>query len=132
MSWDIFVQDLPPDAATVADIPDDFEPAPLMERSALIERIRGVVSEADFGDPAWGRIEGPGFSIEVNIGNEDPVRGFAFHVRGGDLAVGIVADVLERLGLRALDPGSGSGFFERGAAVASLTAWRDYRSRVLD
>jgi hypothetical protein len=130
VSWDIFVQDLPPDAETVAEIPDDFRPAPLMARSALIERIRGVVPEADFGDPTWGRIEGPGLSIEDNIGDADPVRGFAFHVRGGDMAVGIVANVLERLGLRALDPGSGSGFFERDTAVASLTAWRNHREQV--
>jgi hypothetical protein len=47
------------------------------------------------------------------------------------MAVGIVADVLERLGLRALDPGSNSGFFERDTAVASLTAWRNYRDQVL-
>ena len=131
MSWDIFVQDLPAEAKTVADIPRDFRPAPLMAQSTLIERIRRVAPEADFRDQAWGRIEGPRFSIEVNIGDTDPVIGFVFHVRGGDLAVGVVADVLERLGLRALDPGSCSGFFERDTAVASLTAWRSYRDQVL-
>jgi hypothetical protein len=36
MSWDIFVQDLPPGIASVADIPDGFVPSPigLLEISA--------------------------------------------------------------------------------------------------
>jgi hypothetical protein len=131
VSWDIFVQDLPADAKTLDKIPDDFRPASLMARSTLIERIKEVAPEADFGDPTWGRIEGPSFSIEVNLGGKDPVESFAFHVRSGDMAAGIVSDILDHLGLRALDPGSDSGFFDRDGAVASLTAWRAYRDHVL-
>jgi hypothetical protein len=129
MSWDIFVQNLPADARTVAEIPDDFRPAPLMARSALLEQIKEAVPEVDFTDTSRGRIEGPGYSIEVQVGDADPVTSFVFHVRGGDLAAGVVADVLDRLGLRAIDPGSDSGFFSRDTATASLAAWRGYRDR---
>ena len=131
MSWDVFVQDLPADVETLDEIPDDFRPAPLMATAVLIERNKEVVPEADFGEQTWGQIEGPGFSIEVSICDRDPVQSFAFHVRGGDMAAGIVADLLEHLGLRALDPGSASGFFDRQSAFASLTAWRTYRDRVV-
>lgn len=134
MSWDIFVQDLPSDSRSVADIPDDFLPQPLMPRSDLIARIREVVPEADFSDPAWGVVEGPDYSIEINVGDDDPVSSFAFHVRGGDLAAGVVAAILDHLGLRGLDTAqdeSGTGFFDPATAVNSLRRWRSFRDRTL-
>lgn len=91
MSWDIFVQDLPRDAATVADIPQDFKPAPIGKRADVIARIKEVVPSTDFSDPSWGQIEGEDWSIEVNIGKNETCSGFALHVRGGDEAVGVTA-----------------------------------------
>src|SRR5262245_9286514 len=105
MSWDIFVQDIPEGLAAAADLPEDFEPKSLGSRGALIEKIRSVVPNADFADPAWGLIDGPGYSIEVNLGSKEEVDGFAFHVRGGDMAAFVVADILQCLGLRAFDTG---------------------------
>jgi len=132
LSWDTFVQDLPADARSVADIPQSFVPQPLMPRQALIDGIKAVVPGADFSDPAWGIIDGPDFSIEINIGDDDPVQSFAFHVRGGDLAAGVVADVIRQLGLRALDTGrDDGGFFDPDDAVASLRRWRAYRDWAL-
>ena len=132
MSWDIFVQDIPQGLNSAADMPDDFVPKPLGERRVLIERIREVVRSADFSDPAWGRIDGPDFSIEVNLGEKEEVEGFAFHVRGGDMAALVVAEILERLGLRAFDTGSDSGLFSIGPdSSGGQKRWREYRDRVL-
>jgi hypothetical protein len=132
VSWDIFVADFPKDARTLDDIPEGFEGAPLMARSALIERVKDVVPEADFSDPTWGNIEGPDYSIEINVGDEDPVKSFAFHVRGGDLAAGIVAAILERLDLRGVDSGrEDGGFFDPESAQDSLRRWRAYRDQVV-
>ena len=64
------------------------------------------------------------------MGQSEEVWGFAFHVRGGDAAA-IVADILERLGLRACDFNSSTGFFEREEAAASLGRWREYRDRAM-
>src|SRR5437868_960118 len=119
MSWDIFVQHIPASAQSPADIPDDFEPRPLGKRSDIIARIREVIPTADFTDPAWGTIEGSEFSIEVNMGDEEQVQGFAFHVRGGDLAAFVVADILKHLGFRAFDPNSETGIFEAGPDSAN-------------
>src|SRR2546428_2636470 len=107
MSWDIFVQDIPLDAQTVRDIPDSFVPAPVGRRSQIIEEIRKVAPFADFSDPAWGVIEGEDFSIEVNLGTNELVKDFAFHVRGGDMAAAAVSDLLKHLNLRAFDGGTG-------------------------
>jgi len=59
VSWDVFVQDLPPGIDSIADIPDDFRPASLGPREAIVAGILTVVPDADFADPTWGRIEGP-------------------------------------------------------------------------
>ena len=131
MSWDIFVQDLPREAATTADIPDDFRPVALGPRNRIIGKILEIVPTADFSDPAWGNIRGEDWSIEEKLGDEDECDGFAFHVRGGDGAVGAVAAILEHLGLRALDSQTGEFFVAGPTALASFRKWRGYRDRVV-
>ena len=132
MSWDIFVQDLPPDVRTIRDIPDHFKPAPLGARSALIQGIRAIAPSADFTDPAWGRFDASTFSIEFSLGSDELVRSFTLHVRGDDAAPAFVSDLLTHLGYRALDPQSDSGLFEPGrVAESSMRRWREYRDRVV-
>jgi hypothetical protein len=131
MSWDIFVHDLPADAKTIADIPDDFRPASIGPRQTVIAKIREVVPDANFSDPSWGLVDGEGWSIEVNLGANEECDGFAFHVRGGDEAAGVVAAIVEHLGLRAIDAQTGEFFVAGPEAVASLSKWRAYRDRVV-
>ena len=95
MSRDLFVQDIPPGARTVADIPGDFAPCDIGERSSIIAAIRRVVPDADFSDPSWGNLEGPDYSIEVNLGDEGPCTSFALHVQGGDTAAFVVHEILK-------------------------------------
>ncbi|MEM6820159.1 MAG: hypothetical protein AAF578_15375 [Pseudomonadota bacterium] len=131
MSWDIFVQDLPKDAASVADIPEDFVPKDIGGRSDVIATITAVVPEADFSDPSWGLIDGKDWSIEVNIGDAETCSGFAFHVRGGDQAIGVIDTVLRALDLRAIDAQTGEFFVAGPDAQASLSKWREYRGTVV-
>jgi hypothetical protein len=131
MSWDIFVQDLPGNAKAVSDIPADFRPASIGKRSKVIEKIKEVVPTADFADPSWGLIEGDDWSVEVNIGTNEDCHGFAFHVRGGDAAVGVVAAVLEHMKLRALDSQTGEFFVSGPEAIESFRKWRAYRDQVV-
>ena len=131
MSWDLFVQDLPAEAKTVRDIPPDFKPRLIGKRTDIITAIQAVVPIADFSNPSWGVIDGDGWSIEINIGDKEECRGFAFHIRGGDAAIGVVDAILKRLNLRAIAPGSDSGFFEPGPkAVQSFEKWRAYRDQI--
>jgi hypothetical protein len=131
MSWDIFVQDLPKNASTIEEIPDDFAPRPIGKRSQIIDKIREVVPAADFSEPSWGRIRGDNWSIEVNMGKDEECSGFCFHVRGSEAAAGVVAAILEELKLRALDPAHESGFFTVGPdAVEAFRKWRAYRDQV--
>ena len=131
MSWDIFVQDFPRDAKCLEEIPEDFVPAPLGKTATIIAKIREVVPFANFSNPSWGRIDGEGWSIEVNIDDSENCNGFAFHVRGGDAAAGVVAAILNHLDLRAVDSQSGDFFRPGQQAVESFQRWRSYRDQVV-
>ncbi|HEY3898268.1 MAG TPA: hypothetical protein VGM54_06630 [Chthoniobacter sp.] len=132
MSWDIFVQDIPVEARTLAEIPDDFSPQPIGAPSHILDAIRAAAPFADLSDPTWVRIDAPGISMEVGVRAEDPLYSFAFHIRGGDCSAGVVADILQRLQLRAIDPASDSGIFDSSKAAESLQRWQQYRDRVLE
>ena len=52
-------------------------------------------------------------------------------MRGGDAAAGVVADIIDHFGLRAVDTASDSGIFSREGALGNLRKWRDYRDQVI-
>ena len=120
MSRDIFLQDLPPGITSVGDIPDDFVPGPLpVTRAQVIAAINAEAPHADASDPRWITIAIPGrYHIEANLGASERLEHFAFHVHGGAHAEQLIARVLERLALRALDVASDSGLFVGGVPVA--------------
>lgn len=131
MSWDIYIQDLPPDATSVRDIPDNFRPQPIGQRSVLIEKILEVFPNADFSDPSRGLIRGDGFSIVVGVGKEI-VTSIALFVRGMNLeVVDLIERLLSDLNLRALDGGSKTGFFDAEASRSSFQQWVQYRDHVI-
>jgi hypothetical protein len=133
MSWDIYAQDLPANAKKIEDIPDDFRPGPIGSRSEIIAKILAVAPAASFQpDLAWGNLEGPGYDVEINIGEEEPCCGVAFYVRGcSPLVVDVIANILESMGLRALQSGS-EPFFDRTTALESFIRWQRYRDQVVN
>ena len=131
MSWDLFVQDLPQEARSASEIPADFTPGLLGSRGRILAAILEVAPHADYTDPAWIRLTTPEAELEINLGADDPVRDFAFHIRGGSHVVGLVAAILGKLQLRALDPGADNGIFDPASAGESLRRWQAYRDGVL-
>jgi len=131
VSWDLFVQDLPRDARSASEIPAAFTPASLGPRSRILSAILDAAPGADCADPAWIRLTSPEANLEISLGIEDPVQSFAFHIRGGTHVIGLVAAILERLNLRALDPGADSGIFDPSTAGESLRRWQAYRDGAL-
>jgi hypothetical protein len=103
----------------------------LPPREEIVRAILEIDPTADASDPAWVRVNGPDFSVEINISGETHATDFACHIRGADSAVGFIATLLERLHLRALDPSSDSGLFDPATAAVSQKRWRDYRDHVV-
>jgi hypothetical protein len=131
MSWDVLILHLPEGVRSVSELPDDFESGPLGDRTSLIGAIHAVAPDVDFSDPAWGLLSRDAFSIEFNVGADEQVESIMLHVRGGAGSVELIAELLARLGERAVDVQTGD-LFEPVAAVESLAEWRAYRDQVVD
>jgi hypothetical protein len=125
MSWDIFIQQFPASARTVADIPDTFTASPIGTRAELIGKIRKALPDVDFTDPVWGVLDAGDYSIEFGLGDDDPLYGITLHVRGSDAVLPNITRVLDTLGLRAIDSWTGE-FFDPSIAAHSLARWRTY------
>ncbi|MFJ4698529.1 hypothetical protein ACIP5N_10280 [Streptomyces sp. NPDC088768] len=105
MSGDVLVLRLPEGCASVEDLPEGSPELPLGPRADVLAALAGAVPEADLSDPAWGELEGPGWSMELNIGDREPVDAVMLHVRGGgDDVLPVVLRIAEALGARACDP----------------------------
>jgi hypothetical protein len=129
MSRDIFVQDLPRDAKTLDDVPDDFRPASLnLKRSDLIKLIKELVPSTDFTNPAWGSANSGRLCLEFNIGNDETVDSFAIHSRGATDDPLTIAIILDRLNLRGLDSATGDFF---SLEKSDVEGWKKYRDRVI-
>lgn len=130
MSWDILISDLPKDAASIGDIPNDFHGGSIGQRSDLITAIREVEPEVDFTDPSWGVLETSDFVIEFNMGGEGSIRSFMLHVRGGGAATDFIGGLVHQLGLRAIDCSEGE-FFDDSTAAASFARWQAFRDKAI-
>jgi hypothetical protein len=111
MSWDIYIQDLPP-MATMAEVPVDFVPEPIGEREYLVKRIIDVFPMADRQDKDWLFVRSGDMDISIQVYMEDAVqvRYLLVHVHGGEHSAQGIAALLGHLGLRAIDTATGEIF----------------------
>lgn len=128
MSWDIIVQDIPKSVKTVEEIPSEFTPQPIGSKNEIIFKILEIVPEANFENRDWGIIEGKSFSIEINIGNEEVLTSFTFHVRGDKKALDLVSAILDHLNLRAFDS---NGIYNPKTSIGSFENWNAYRNFII-
>lgn len=129
MSWDLSVQDWG-NVKTLDEIPDDFQPQPIGTRTKIIEQIKEVEPTVNFKDESWGILENDQFSIEFNLGDDELLKSFAMHVRGNELAIPCIGNILKHLNPRAKD-GSTPEFFDMNNAIKSLQNWIEFRNKVL-
>lgn len=108
MSWDVLLMRLPADVTSVHEIPTDYTPDPLGRRDDIRAAVTQTCPEADLSDPAWGELSGPTWSVELNIGSEDPVDSIMLHIRGsgGDVLTDVFR-LAEALRCKMLDCANG-------------------------
>lgn len=131
MSWDVLLLNLPDDITSTRDIPDDYSPRPFGPRHEVLATISRAEPESDLSDPTWGDLTGPTWSIELNMGSEDPVDSIMLHVRGsGDDVLTSVFRLAGAFDCKVLDCSSGDLITPGGP-----TAWhafQEFRDRIID
>lgn len=133
MSWDVLLTPVPPGTLSIEDLADGKEPPPLGAKAEVLARLEAALPRATFKDAAWGELVADDCVIELNVGQDDPVRAVMLHVRGGDGAMGPIRAAAKALGCAALDCSAGELLdLEREDAGAGLEAWREYRDRVVE
>lgn len=130
MSWEVFIQDLPENASTTEEIPEDFVPQPIGARDEIIRKIKEAIPHADFSNIEWGRIEGDGYSIEVAM-REENVRSIRLFVRGNEVALPIITLILKTLNQRAIAANTNLIFDDASQVANALKGWQDYRNQIV-
>jgi hypothetical protein len=132
VSWDVLIFDAPAHARSVDQMPQDFNPPPLGTGSDVRQRLRGNLEDLDLSDPAWGRLVGATWSIELNIGSDDPVDSIMLHVRGGgDEALAVIARIVASVGGRALDISTGEFLTGDPTQAGGWHGFQQYRDQTL-
>lgn len=131
LSWDLLLMPVPDDSAALDELPEGDEMPSLGERARVLAALAETMPSADLSDPAWIVVDGPTWSLEINVSDSDPVEAIMLQVHGtGDDVLTVVHRLAESLGGAVMDcaadelllPGDPSGWhaFQR-QRDASLT-----------
>ncbi|MFD2876950.1 hypothetical protein ACFTAO_14770 [Paenibacillus rhizoplanae] len=107
---------------------------PWGQRDEIIEKLTRRLPNLDYRDKAWGFLEGEGYSIEFNTGDEELVHSIMLHVRGGGEVIERIRLVCETLEAYALDT-SDSGYIDFEQPEAAEQSWKGfqrYRDQVIN
>lgn len=132
MSWDVLIMKTKYDF----EAPEEEQPPvpPLGQRDVIIEKLTRRLPNLDYRDKAWGVLEGEGFSIEFNTGDEELVDSIMLHVRGGGAVMDTLCLICETLEAYALDT-SDTGYIDFGQPEAAEQSWEQfqkYRDKVIN
>jgi hypothetical protein len=127
VSWDVFItkervplgSDEPPNAA------------PLGSSDSVRAAVVRSLPETDWSDPAWGVLEGQGWSIEFNLGKDAPVMSFMLHVRGGGDPISAIARLCADNDWHALVLSAGDYIDLRAPSDAGWRSFQGFREGVV-
>ena len=114
--------------------PEEIEPeglAPLGAAADVRRQISNVLDGTDWSDPPWGRFEGDGFSIEFNVGADDPIDSMMLHLRGGGDAIATVAKLAAQIGWAAIDCQTDAFIDLEAPSEEGWEKWQGFRDRVV-
>ena len=125
MSWDVIIFNFEGDPPDFENLPEDFEPPLLGDAQTVRDRISEAIPGVDWSDPAWGVVEGDGWSIEFNheaTGQNDQIM---LHVRGGGDPVTAIVKLCKANNWSAFDTSSGE-FLDLDSP--SMDGWTDLQA----
>lgn len=132
MSWDVLIMKEKYDF----EAPEEEQPPvpPLGQRDDIIAKLTRAIPQLDYRDKSWGILEGEGFSMEFNTGDEELVDSIMLHVRGGGEVMNTLRLICETLEAYALDTSDTSyiDFEQPEAAEQSWEQFQKYRDQVIN
>ena len=116
----------PEEFVRMDDIPPDFVGQPLGPVAVVLRRLQDRFPDVDLSDASWGHLVRDDWSIELNVGQDDPVESIMLHVRGGgDGVLPVVASIADAVSGRALD--FSEGVFLTGSPNQP-NGWPDFQA----
>jgi hypothetical protein len=132
MSWDVLVMRFPEGFDGDFDnIPDGWKPEELFTHDFFIKEVKKIFPNINDADEDWLFLNKETFSIEFNIGKDDPISDIMLHIRGGDEAIKAIAILCEKLNLQALDTTDCKLIDFNKETNDGFTQWREYNNRVI-
>jgi hypothetical protein len=133
MSWDVVIVDSGGKTAAcpVTELEDsDFKAlGPAYEvRQKISSNLPGI----DWSDPTLGIFEGDGFSIEFNVGEDDPIQSIMLHVRGGGDAIAAIMSFVRPRGWSALDCSTGEFLDPNNPLQEGRKGFQAYRNGIFN
>ena len=131
MSWDVYI--MRAEASSVDDLPDDYQPESLGDAQKLRDELLVFFGgELDWSDPAWGILNGQGFSYEFNFTEAGAVDGFMMHVRGGGDAITPIVAMCREFGWQAVDTSLGDFIDLTDPSTEGWEGFQKFRDRIID
>lgn len=131
MSWDVMLFKPREDAPLTGVVLGAGDTEPLGAAQAVREHISRQLGNVDWANPAWGAHAGDGFSIEFNVGEDDPIQDVMLHVRGAGDALAAIVRVARPAGWSALDCSTNEVLDLDNPSRAGWEGFQAYRDRVV-
>jgi hypothetical protein len=82
LSWDVSIHaaNIPP--AKFEELGGNWDTIPLGSCESVRQRLSILSPDIDWTDREWGYLQGHGYSIEFNLGDNEPCDGVMLHIRG--------------------------------------------------
>jgi hypothetical protein len=132
MSWDVMIFNLGGKMPPALEQLQDGDIVPLGLAGDVRQRISGLLGGVDWSDPSWGFYGGEGFSIEFNVGKDDPIPNMMLHVRGGGDAIAAITRFAKPLGWSALDCSTSEFLDLEKPSQAGWEGFQAYRDKVIE
>jgi hypothetical protein len=132
MSWDVVILNMRANTPSTLNHIEESDYAPLGPAAEVRQHVSLLLPGVDWSNPTWGIYGEDGFSIEFNVGKEDPIESMMLHVRGSGDAIAAITRFAKPLGLSALDCSTGEFLDLENPSQAGWRGFQAYRDKVIE
>ena len=131
MSWDVVIMRFPEGfSGDFEEMSDNWEPENMFTQDYFEVEIKKLFPDIS-GDKTWMTLNAKKYSIEFNIGDNDPINNIMLHVRGGNEALQAIEMVCKKFNCKALDTTESKLIDFSEEKNKGFESWRNYKDNVL-